>query len=161
MGFLSQLFGAKPPTRDVEYELEPREADDGGGFVVRRLPDGQRLRWQTLPKRDGIDSVKIVGVSHRLDALQDPSFAPGQPLALVPEPDNPHDPNGIAVWNASRTIHVGYLPREYSAKLAKGLGTGPKIGCMAIWETRKGKQRIALRALMVRQQAKVRGVRFE
>ena len=92
--------------------------------------------------------------------FKDPSFAPGQPLELVPEPDNPHDPNAIAVWNAGRSLHVGYLPREYAAKLAKDLGGGPKIACMAIWETRKGKQRVALRALMVEEHAKMRGVGF-
>ena len=161
MGFFSRVFGARRRPPDVDYELEPSQGDEGRGFVVRRVSDGQRLRWQTLPKSHGIESVNIVGVSHRLDALQDPSFAADQPLALVPEPDNPHDPNAIAVWNASRTIHVGYLPREYAAKLAKVLGSGPKIACMAIWETRKGKQRIALRALMVEEHAKLRGVSFQ
>ena len=124
--------------------------------MVRRVSDGQRLSWQTLPKRHGIESVKIVGVSYHHDALQDPSFAPGQVLELVPEPDNPHDPNAVAVWNASQTLHVGYVPREYAAKVAKG---DHRLGCMVIWETRnESGQRVALRALMVDERAKVRGV---
>ena len=160
MGLFSKFFGGKGSPPEADYELEPSQGDQGRGFVVRRVSDGQRLRWQTLPKSHGIESVSIVGVSHRLDALQDLSFVPGRPLALVPEPDNPHDPNAIAVWNADRTLQAGYLPREYAAKLAKNLGSGPKIGCMAIWETRKGKKRVALRALLVREHARVRGINF-
>jgi hypothetical protein len=75
------------------YELEAREFDGGRGFVVRRIMDGQRLRWQTLPKRDGLESFNVAGTSHHADAMQHPSFAPGKPLSLLPEPLNPYDPN--------------------------------------------------------------------
>ena len=31
-------------------------------------------------------------------------------LALVPEPDNEHDPNAVAIWNEDRTVQAGYVP---------------------------------------------------
>ena len=160
MGFFSRLFGNKESLVTADYELEPSQGDEGQGFVVRRISDDQRLRWQTLPKRDGLEAVPVAGTSHRLDALQDSSFAPGQPLALVPEPANPYDPNAVAIWNAGRTLQAGYLPKERAAKLAKDLGSGPKISCMSIWETRKKKQRVALRILLVRENARVQGLSF-
>ena len=38
-------------------------------------------------------------------------------LALVPEPDNEHDPNAVAVWNEQRTLQVGYVPREIAPQV--------------------------------------------
>ena len=61
--------------------------------------------------------IKLAGVSYRLDALQDEAFAPGKRLTLVPEPDNEHDPNAIAVWDADRRLQAGYVPAEIAAGL--------------------------------------------
>ena len=38
-------------------------------------------------------------------------------LIVLPEPDNEHDPNAVAVWNQERTIQVGYVPRELTPQL--------------------------------------------
>ena len=62
----------------------------------------------------------MAGVSYRLDDLQDDAFAPGRPLALVPEPDNPHDSNAIAIWDEARRLKAGYVPAEAAAKLDAG-----------------------------------------
>ena len=56
--------------------------------------------------------MPVAGASYRMDALQDDAFTPGRRLALVPEPDNEHDPNAVAIWNADRTLQAGYVPRE-------------------------------------------------
>jgi hypothetical protein len=61
--------------------------------------------------------VPVAGVSFRTEAVADASFDPGQRLALVPEPENEHDPNAVAVWNAERTLQAGYVPRELAAEL--------------------------------------------
>jgi len=162
MGLFDKFFGSEKSGPDFEFELEPREGDYGQGLILHRLSDGVRMNWQSLSARsDGLQSVEIAGVSHHPDALQDSSFAPGQPLELVREPDNPHDPNAFSVWNADRTLQVGYLPKWFAAKLAKDYGTGPKVGCLSMWETRKGKKRVALRVLLVYEHAKVRGVSFK
>jgi hypothetical protein len=59
----------------------------------------------------------VAGVSYRAEALPDPSFDPGRPLALVAEPDNEHDPNAVGIWNDERTLQLGYVPRETAAQL--------------------------------------------
>ena len=71
------------------------------------------MRWSD-PR---IRVVPVAGVSYRADALDDPSFDPGQPVALVPEPDNEHDPNAVAIWNAERTLQLGYVPRDVAPEL--------------------------------------------
>jgi len=56
-------------------------------------------------------------VSYRADALEDPSFDPGRHLALVPEPQNEHDPNAVAIWNAEQTLQIGYVPRDVAPEV--------------------------------------------
>ena len=60
--------------------------------------------------------VPVAGVSFRPEAHEDPSFDPGLPVALVPEPDNEHDPNAVGIWNEQRTLQAGYVPRERGAR---------------------------------------------
>ena len=71
--------------------------------------------------REGDPRIRIVnvaGVSYRADALQDLGFAPGRRLALVPEPENEHDPNAVAIWNEERTLQLGYVPAAVAPELA-------------------------------------------
>ena len=49
--------------------------------------------------------------------MPDASFDPGRRLALVREPENEHDPNAVAIWNDTRTLQVGYVPREVAPEL--------------------------------------------
>jgi len=79
--------------------------------------DGYRLRDAATEEPVSHDDprirvIKLAGVSYRLDALQDDGFQPGRRLALVPEPQNEHDPNAVGIWNAERTIQAGYVPAE-------------------------------------------------
>lgn len=62
--------------------------------------------------------MAVAGVSFRPEAVADRSFDPGLPLSLVPEPENEHDPNAVAVWNEERTLQAGYVPRDRAAELA-------------------------------------------
>src|SRR5205823_13400416 len=63
------------------------------GYWLRDASTGEAVRWD-----DGrLRVVKLAGVSYRLDELQDDGFAPGRRLALVPEPENEHDPNPAGV----------------------------------------------------------------
>ena len=84
------------------------------GYRIRDAACGEIVRWED-PR---ITVVPVAGVSFRPEALDDPSFEPGLPVALVPEPDNEHDPNAVAVWNEQRTLQVGYVPREVAPMLA-------------------------------------------
>jgi hypothetical protein len=83
------------------------------GFRLRDAATGEIVRWED-PR---ILVIPVAGVSFRADALDDPSFEPGHVVALVPEPDNEHDPNAVAVWNEARTLQVGYVPRDIAPEL--------------------------------------------
>jgi hypothetical protein len=72
--------------------------------------------------------LPVAGTSYRAGALQDDAFAPGKPLELVPEPENAHDPNAIAVWDAARLLQAGYVPAEAARELVLPLQA------VALWE---------------------------
>jgi hypothetical protein len=72
------------------------------------------VRWED----ERIRVVPVAGVSYRIEALDDPSFAPGLRLALVPEPDNEHDPNAVGIWNEARTLQLGYVPAAVAPALS-------------------------------------------
>ena len=81
---------------------------------MRDAESGEPVRWSDPRVR----VVAVAGVSYRAEALPDASFDPGRRLALVPEPDNEHDPNAVAVWNADRSVQAGYVPRDVAPELA-------------------------------------------
>jgi hypothetical protein len=83
------------------------------GFLLRDAATGERVRWED----ERIRVLPVAGVSYRPEALTDASFDPGRPLSLVPEPENEHDPNAIAIWNADRTMQAGYVPAAVAAEL--------------------------------------------
>jgi hypothetical protein len=84
------------------------------GYRLRDAATGELVRWED-PR---VLVIPVAGVSFRPESLGDDSFEPGRRLALVPEPDNEHDPNAVAVWNEERTRQVGYVPREIAPQLA-------------------------------------------
>jgi hypothetical protein len=104
------------------------------GYFLRDAATGEPVRWED-PR---IIVVPVAGVSFRPESLDDPSFDPGHRLALVAEPDNPHDPNAVAVWNDARSLQLGYVPRE----------TAPTLGgneqAVSLWRVEGG-----LRVLIV------------
>ena len=72
------------------------------------------MRWEDPRLR----VVAVAGVTFRPGNVDDASFEPGRRLALVPEPDNEHDPHAVGIWNAGRSLQAGYVPREVAAELA-------------------------------------------
>ena len=160
MNILSRLFGrSQPESRKpergsgAEYRLVMYEPEDGRGrgLVVERVEDGQRLAWRTLHyDNPDIEAFAVAGEQHRLDVLQDDAFAPGKPLRLVPEPDNPYDPNAVAVWDADQRLHVGYVPREKASDVAFRINSGEHLQCLTMWEVLdEAGKRVALRALIL------------
>ncbi len=84
------------------------------GFYLRDAATGEPVRWED-PR---IRVVPVAGVSYRIEALDDPSFDPGRRLALVPEPENEHDPNAVGIWNEERALQLGYVPAAIAPELA-------------------------------------------
>jgi HIRAN domain len=83
------------------------------GYYLRDAATGEPVRWED----ERICVVHVAGVSFRPEALDDPGFEPGRRLALVPEPDNEHDPNAVAIWNEKRSVQAGYVPRDVAPEL--------------------------------------------
>ena len=115
--------------------LEPGEA----GYWLRDAATGQALSW----KDPRLLVIKVAGTSQRVEELQDDAFAPGRRLALVPEPDNAHDPDAVAVWDADRRLQAGYVPATFAPELR---GDEQAV---ALWELRDDRgRRVGLRALI-------------
>ena len=106
----------------------------GTGYHLRDAASNEPVTWDD-PR---LTVIPVAGVSFRPEAVADPSFDPGRRLALVPEPDNEHDPHAIAIWNDERTLQAGYVPRETAATL-----DGSEIA-VSLWRAGEG-----LRVLIV------------
>ncbi len=111
----------------------------GAGFRLRDAATGELVRGED-PR---IRVIKVAGVSYRLDALQDDAFAPGRRLALVPEPDNEHDPHAIGVWDDERRLQAGYVPAEIAAEL-----DAEEWQAVSLWEFFEDGGRGGLRVLL-------------
>ena len=109
------------------------------GYWLRDAATGDAMKWDDPRVR----VLKLAGASYRADALQDEGFAPGRRLALVPEPENAHDPNAVAVWDGDRRLQAGYVPAEVAPELS---GDEQAV---SLWEFRgEDGQRIGLRVLL-------------
>jgi hypothetical protein len=109
------------------------------GYWLRDAATGDPMKWDDPRVR----VVKLAGASYRADALQDDGFAPGRRLALVREPDNEHDPNAVAVYDAERRVQGGYVPADVAPELSG------HEQAVSLWEFRgEDGQRIGLRVLL-------------
>jgi hypothetical protein len=109
------------------------------GYWLRDAATGDAMKWDDPRVR----VVTLAGASYRADALQADAFAPGRRLTLVPEPENEHDPNAVAVYDSERRVQAGYVPAEVAPELR---GDEQAV---SLWEFRgEDGQRIGLRILL-------------
>ncbi len=108
------------------------------GFFLRDAATEERVPWEDVR----VTVVPVAGASYRAEALQDDSFAPGRKLALVAEPQNEHDRNAVAVWDAERRLQAGYVPRDLAPTLR---GDEQAV---SLWEFREDGRRVGLRVLI-------------
>ena len=101
--------GSSSPSERLRIWLERGES----GYWLRDAATGDAMKWDDPRVR----VVKLAGVSYRAEALQDDGFAPGRRLALVREPENEHDANAIAVYDAERRLQAGYVPADVAPAL--------------------------------------------
>jgi len=72
-----------------------------------------------------VQSSPLAGWRYAEAAEVWPLLEPGDPLELVREADNPHDPNAVRVqWRGRK---LGYVPRRQNAALAWGLDRGAPL----------------------------------
>jgi hypothetical protein len=108
----------------VEFQERYWYPDDGGEVWVAgyHLVDNDgRFLGRDAPElaAAGLIVAGVAGAQHRPDALASEDAAPGRPLALRPEPDNPHDEHAVAVLLASGAP-LGYVPRELAPQVGAG-----------------------------------------
>lgn len=130
------------------------DSDEGerlrGRGVFFRDGDGLPFAWDSRRLREdfGIHTFKVAGVSYRQDALRLACFDVGRRLRLLPEPDNPHDGNAIAVWDAARRHQLGYVPRDDTRRMRTCIERFGDAAAIVFHEWRlENGERCSLRAL--------------
>ncbi len=140
--------GSAPPAAeapvvvDVRFEERYWYPDDGGivwvaGFHVVDPATGAYLARDApqLAER-GLRVAGVAGAGRHHDAvLQGEGLAPGRPLVLRRDPENPHDPSAIAVDDAGGG-QAGWVPRELAAELAPRLDAGEPWSAVVLRERR-------------------------
>lgn len=65
-------------------------------------------------------NIRVVGVTYEGRQAKIAGLLLSDPVRIVPEPDNPYDPNALAVHVAheGKVEHVGYIPRDMAAEIA-------------------------------------------
>lgn len=84
----------------------------------RKLPTLQEVIAGTGLRLTGPIAVAGVTFDGRQDIIK--SMIGGEPAYIVPEPNNPHDANALAVQVVTKAgiKHAGYIPRDLAARLA-------------------------------------------
>ena len=111
--------------------------DDGGIVWVAgyHLVDGDgRFIGREAAAERGLIVTNVAGAGrHHADALQ--TVLPGDPLVLRRDPENPHDPNAVAVDTAAGE-QVGWVPRDLAIDVAAGLDVGKPWSALVLREQR-------------------------
>lgn len=119
---------------DAGYEERYWYPDDGGEVWVAGYqlvdPGSGRYLARDAPAlaAQGLHVVGVAGAgAHHAEALSTEAVAPGSPLELRRDPDNPHDPNAIVCtrgagasrWAGFRASWPPSLPRS-STRASRG-----------------------------------------
>jgi HIRAN domain len=133
-----------PVAVDVAYEERYWYPDEGGAVWIAgyQLVDRESGRYlgRDAPElaRRGLRVVGVAGAArHHGHALASDAVAPASPLELRRDPQNPHDPNAIAVHPAGGDDQVGWVPREVAAEIAPELDAGQTWSALVLREQRR------------------------
>lgn len=95
---------------------------------------GKRIVLQTSP---------IAGFQYHAGESLRPLLAVGAPLALMREPDNPHDERAVRIdWSGHK---LGYMPRVGNTMIANLIDQGLPVQAriVRLWESRDPSWRVA------------------
>jgi HIRAN domain len=93
--------------------------DDGGEVWVAGcypVDAAGRFMSREALEHEGLLVSHVAGATHRPEAVASDEAAPGRPLTLRAEPDNPHDPHAVAVLTAAGES-VGYVPCDLNTRV--------------------------------------------
>jgi hypothetical protein len=100
-----------------------------GDFVARDAPALTEC---------GLRVSAVAGAArHHAEALESEAASPGARLSLRRDPENPHDPNAIAVETAEGTDQLGWVPREIAAEIAPEIDAGRPWSAVVLREQRR------------------------
>ncbi len=118
------------------YLIEDETRSDG---VRQSIDYGPRLwkKWQAA-------TFPLAGESFHEAELRDASFEAGSRLLAVAE-DNPYDEHAVAIWNATRTLHGGYIGRELAPTARQLLALD--VEWYVLWEWRVEGRRTGVRVI--------------
>jgi hypothetical protein len=103
---------------------------------------------QPLHARIVVQSSPLAGFRHHEAPNLWDLVQPGDELALVREPDNPHDRNAVRVeW---RSFKLGYVPRSQNQAVARQLDRGTRLAARIskVQHTRAPNRRIEFEIYM-------------
>lgn len=127
--------GGPPPLHLIEYR------DSGGEKVLRLCEDSTGLLVgpsdNRLPKV-GIYVSQLRGEAYHEAACRAGDFTPGAPVTLKREPDNPHDKNAVAVFDATGRHMAAYVNKQQAARLSKLLDAGKPVEAVSLRGTKGG-----------------------
>lgn len=142
--------GSGRPAGDARYFLEEATFGSGRGFAVHRAADGIGIRWQALPRSDGLEALELEGLQPDSDALQSSTFNPGSRLNLTVE-----SRDRVAVYDLDGDRLAGYLPQDRAPAIARQMKEGHKLTCVSLWEKLVQGRRVTLRVLLVSENASI------
>lgn len=82
--------------------------------------------------RLGLHAFQVRGTAHHQAAANRGDFRPGTPVHLAREPNNPHDPNAIAVFADNVYNRAGYVPKQTAARLTKLIDAGADVVAISL-----------------------------
>ena len=141
----------KPPGEDLEpvksflSELYARRDEFLDGDRYRTIGDASEF------------FTKVAGVS--FDGRQDVlgGMRSGEPLELVRQPENQHDVNAIAVYYG--TLHVGYIKKEISRRIAPNIDGGERYHASVTDVTGGGTRHWGINILVHRERTRAASTR--
>jgi hypothetical protein len=117
------------------------------GFLIRDANTNRGISQEELGEIvPGAVVFYVTGTSIRLYALQGPAFERGQPVELIPQPTS-HDRNRIAVWDANRRAHIGFVPAELAPHIKRTLASRQAFSAVCHFEFLENDRRVGLSVL--------------
>ena len=131
-------------TVEVEFEERYWYPEDGGEVWISGYqvidPESGRYLARDAPQLAGrgLRVAAVAGAARfHADALASDAAGPGKPLVLRRDPENPHDPDAIAVHAEGGGEQLGWVPRELAAELAGELDAGREWSAVVLREQRR------------------------
>jgi hypothetical protein len=119
----------------VWHEFDDQPDMLARGWILRDPEEDYGIPYDSKRLHErGALVVGGAGISHRLTVAQDPVFAPGRYLQLRLEPDNPVDPNAVAIWDAECRLQIGYVPADHAPEVARRLSAREQLYALCLME---------------------------